>query len=126
MSFGLLSFSLSTHLCPLFFQVLKQLDQELATHNLEKSRLVHVRIHCAPRQQSEQLLLQDPLPPREATAAIVARWNHYISDSPMMKYHIPVVDLLLQRLMRPGALVGVEAIAATYDDERNEEAQAPA
>jgi len=54
----------------------------------------------------------------------VACWNRYISDSPMMPYHLPVVDLLPQWMMRPGALVGVEAIAATYDDERNEETQA--
>ena len=114
-------------------QILDQLDQELAKHNLEKGRLVRVKIYCDPTgldatpgsvSAANSSAARQQLPAREATSEIVASWNLYIIDSPMLPHHVPVVDLLPQRMMKPGALVGVEATAATYDSEGNERLQA--
>ena len=98
-------------------QILDQLDQDLAKNNLEKGRLVRVRIYCDPLggAQVNSLVAHQQLPAREATAEVVASWNRYISDKTVLPHHVaPVVDLLPLRMMKPGALVGVEATAATY------------
>ena len=110
--------------------MLAALDHILGQHRLDKDRLIRVRIYCAPSGSTGSSGSDVPSP--EAIQAVVGAWNSYFhpgsgsgsaagSELPL---HIPVVDLLPQRLLPEGALVGVEATAACYENEGNDQLKA--